>query len=462
MCLSAGIDPSSDKAPQSQTEAIKMFFGDKVACFSLTEPEIRTLAKNTVRITAQGETERPTLTVIDFGEGQEPQNFPDTFLSIGHSNKTKIKFAHGVYNQGGSATLKFCSGGYQLIVSRRCPNIPKAKSEAWGFTLVRERYEQGSKAEQYEYCLVKEKEGYVIPSIPFESLQILPDGQFLDYGSVVRLYSYYLKNANQFITGQLEKQLAREINKKYFSMPLPIELDEMRSSLSGWAKKNEKTRIFGQWKLLKKQLAEKDFIRKKLLLKGELGVFGLRDIEVVILNDESERGKTYKNQQEKVFLTVNGQAQHTETVNFLKTDCLLPDLAPFMIVHVDLSNANYQANKVFQTARSGVIAIPEYDVFRQKLIKAIKDDEIIIGLDQDYRERKLKNAQPEDKDLSKFIEKLVKGNSAFLPYFQIGMDISSEKPIGDSQDYTGEYIPTSIEVLGEDNKLIPINRYAWV
>ena len=69
-----------------------------------------------------------------------------------------------------------------------------------------------------------------------------------------------------------------------------------------------------------------------LSLKAELWYFSLRNIEIAVLNDEGDTGQSYKNQQEKVFLTVNGQSQHTETVNFLKTDCLLPDLAPYMIV----------------------------------------------------------------------------------------------------------------------------------
>jgi len=116
----------------------------------------------------------------------------------------------------------------------------------------------------------------------------------------------------------------------------------------------------------------------------------LRNIEIAILNDEGDTGQRYKNQTEKIFLTINGQAQHVETVNFLKTDCLLPDLAPFMIVHIDLSNAGYQANKVFHTARSGVIDIPEYEEFHRRLTDSIKGDETLKELNREYKERKLK------------------------------------------------------------------------
>jgi hypothetical protein len=461
-CWENNIDPTSSDAPQSQYEAVKLFYGEDIANYNLTEKQTREIASSTVRIIAEGEKDKPTLTVIDFGEGQQPQDFSNTFLSIGHSNKTKIKFAHGVYNQGGSASLKFCGGGYQLVLSKRAPSIQKSYDDSWGFTLVRERYEQGSKAEQYEYCVMKEGDKYVIPHFGFEPLKIPSMNITFESGSLVRLYSYILKNANLFITGQRERELAREINKRYFSMPLPIELNELRTTLPGWAKKNEKTRIYGLWRLLAKQLNDKNLIRHKLLLQGELGVFGLRKIEILVLNDESQEGQSYKNQTDKVFFTVNGQAQHTETVNFLKTDCLLPDLAQFMIVHVDLSNANYQANKIFQTARSGVIAIPEYDVFRTKLIKAIKEDNTLIELDKEYKQRKLTNTQPEDKDLSRYIEKLVKNNTSFIPYFQIGLEIPVEKPIGPKTNYVGNYIPTFMELIGINQKLVPCNRYSWI
>lgn len=460
LCWSNKTDPNSSEAPQSQHEAMRKFYGDKIANFNLSEKDIRDIAARTVRILAEGSTDKPTIAVVDFGEGQNPQDFPNTFLSIGRSNKTKINFAHGVYNQGGSAALKFCGSGYQLILSRRSTSIPNAKVNEWGFTLVRERYEQGSRAEQYEYCLVPEGDKSVIPHIPFEPLKILPKGEAFESGSYVRLYSYYLRNPNLFITGQRERELAREINKRYFYMPLPIELNELRTNLKGWSEQNEKTRIYGLWRLLKKRAGNKSLIREELLLKAELGIFGSRHIEILVLNDESEQGQSYRNQSEKVFFTVNGQSQHTETVNFLKTDCLLPDLAPYLIIHIDLSNAGYQANKIFQTARSGIIAIREWDNFRERLVKSLKEDSTLIDLDREYKARKLKNAQPEEKELSRYIERLVKGNTSLIPYFQLGMEIPVEKPKGPKPKFTGLYIPTLMELVGDDKKLVPCNRYA--
>lgn len=455
LCWDNKIDPTSSAAPQSQYEAIKKFLGENVANFNLSDKEVREIALKTVRIIGEGTAEKPTISFVDFGEGQHPKDFPDTFLSIGGSNKIKIKFAHGVYNQGGSAALKFCGNGYQLILSRRAPNIRNGQDDLWGFSLVRERYEQGFKAEWYEYCTI---DG-MVPSFPYEPLKILPDKEVLESGSFVRLFSYSLRNPNFFITGQRERELAREINKRYFSMPLPIQINENRTQLRGWGDRNKVTRIYGLWRRLKKQFDDKAVIRTVLPLKAELGVFGLRNIEIAILNDEGDEGQSYKGQSEKIFLTVNGQAQHTESVNFLKTSCLLPDLAPYMIVHVDLSNAGYQANKVFHTARSGMIDIPEYDEFHKRLTDSIKGDETLKELNREYKERKLRNAQPEDKDLSKYIGRLVKDNPFLASLLNVGEEVPTEKPEGPKKEYLGEYIPTIFD-LGDSEKEIPCNRYA--
>lgn len=454
-CWDVGIDPTSNTAPQSQYEAIKRFFGEKIANFNLSDKEVREIASQTVRIIGEGTPEKPTLSIVDFGEGQHPKDFPDTFLSINRGNKIKVHFAHGVYNQGGSAALKFCGGGYQLILSRRAPNIKNGAEDLWGFALVRENWQPGYKAEWYEYCTTNNE----VPSFPYEPLKVLPDGEKFESGSLVRLFSYTLKNPNFFITGQRDRELAREINKRYFSMPLPIQINELRTQLPGYGEKNKATRIYGLWRLLKKQFDEKEVIKTAFPLKAELGVFGMRNVEIAILNDAGDTGKSYRKQNEKIFLTVNGQSQHTESVNFLKTSCLLPDLAPYMIVHVDLSNAGHEANKIFNTARTGVIDIPEYHEFHKRLTDSIKGDETLKELDREYRERKLRNAQPEDKELTRYIGRLVKDNPFLASLLNAGEEVPTEKPEGTKKDYVGEYIPTIFE-LGDAEKEIPYNRYA--
>jgi hypothetical protein len=130
-----------------------------------------------------------------------------------------------------------------------------------------------------------------------------------------------------------------------------------------------------------------------------------------------------------------------------------------MIVHIDLSNASYQANKVFHTARAGIIEIPEYEEFHQRLTDSIKGDETLKELNREYKERKIRNAQPEDKDLSRYIGRLVKDNPFLASLLNIGEEVPTEKPEGTQKEYQGEYIPTIFDI-GTDEKEIPYNRYA--
>jgi len=94
MCWDRGIDPTSLQAPQSQKEAVRKFFGDKIADFNLSEREVRELAAKTVRIIGEGTIEKPTISIVDFGEGQHPNDFPKTFLSVWHAPISSDIFVH--------------------------------------------------------------------------------------------------------------------------------------------------------------------------------------------------------------------------------------------------------------------------------------------------------------------------------------------------------------------------------
>ena len=87
-----------------------------------------------LQILADGPRFNTSLVVYDNGEGQLPNSFPDTFLSLLRSNKNEIHFVHGQYNMGGTGAVAFCGNlRYQLIGSKRFddPTAP------FGFTLIR-------------------------------------------------------------------------------------------------------------------------------------------------------------------------------------------------------------------------------------------------------------------------------------------------------------------------------------
>jgi hypothetical protein len=111
-CQEENIDPrDQDKAPRGMEEAIERYFGgrDKI------RQKRSQFAKEMIRVTAEGRRDKPTITVIDSGEGQTPDGIPETILSLQKDIKERIKFVYGTYNQGGSSALGFSYDTRYLI-----------------------------------------------------------------------------------------------------------------------------------------------------------------------------------------------------------------------------------------------------------------------------------------------------------------------------------------------------------
>ena len=130
-CFEAGIDPKSDEAPKSMNEARAKFFKNYE---DWDLPSARKKQAESIQIIADGPRLKPSLTIFDDGEGQDPEKFDKTFLSLLEGNKTEIHFVQGKYNMGGSGAIVFCGKKrYQLIGSKRYDNLGD-----FGFTLIRE------------------------------------------------------------------------------------------------------------------------------------------------------------------------------------------------------------------------------------------------------------------------------------------------------------------------------------
>ena len=141
-CWSKGINPESDEAPQTMSDAARDLFDVRNGRLDIISAQERTMLADNIHFVVTGSKSKPNYMIIDRGEGQAPSQFESTFLSLRGKNKYGIRFVQGINNCGGSAVLRFCgSKRYQLIVSRRHPSCPRAEDDPtadhWGFTLVR-------------------------------------------------------------------------------------------------------------------------------------------------------------------------------------------------------------------------------------------------------------------------------------------------------------------------------------
>ena len=78
-CLEAGINPESDEAPNSMDEAIKIFYPDHKQ-WDLTT--WRRKQAEEIQVVADGPPRDTSVIIYDNGEGQHPEKFDDTFLSL--------------------------------------------------------------------------------------------------------------------------------------------------------------------------------------------------------------------------------------------------------------------------------------------------------------------------------------------------------------------------------------------
>lgn len=182
-CYKAGIDPESLEAPGSMDEAVKLFYPNN----NWDIQTHRRIQAEEIQIIADGPTDDTAVIIYDNGEGQPPEKFEDTFLSLMKGNKNKIPFVQGKYNMGGSGAIVFCGkNGFQLIASKRYD-----KTGDFGFTLVRQHPltkedKLTIKNTWYEYLVIDNK----IPSFSINSLDLKLHNRKFTSGTIMKLYSY--------------------------------------------------------------------------------------------------------------------------------------------------------------------------------------------------------------------------------------------------------------------------------
>jgi len=214
-CLEAGIDPKSSEAPRSINEAVQKFFGDDSKTWDDPDGKFRREQAKEIQIVADGTPRNTSVIIYDNGEGQHPDKFEDTFLSLVSGNKKDIHFVQGKYNMGGSGALVFCGKKrYQLIASKKYDGIGD-----FGFTLVREHplskeEENYNKETWYEYFMIDGQ----IPKFPIDELDLKLFDRKFKTGSIIKLYSY------QFPSGYsgFAQDLNQSINEYLFRPALPI------------------------------------------------------------------------------------------------------------------------------------------------------------------------------------------------------------------------------------------------
>lgn len=385
-CLESGIDPKSEEAPKSMDEAIESFYPDN----NWDLREFRKSQAEEIQIIADGNGPRnqkrqyPTSVVIyDNGEGQHPEDFENTFLSLLRGNKNNVHFVQGKYNMGGSGAIVFCGKKrYQLIASKRFDN----KGE-FGFTLIREHPKtenDQAKETWYEYLLIDDK----IASFKIDSLDLGLENRAFKTGTIIKMYSY------QFPKGYsgFAQDLNQSINEFLFNPALPMLTKDIKERYPN--NKVLTNDLFGLKRRLQKEKG--DYISDEFSETFEDELFGKMKVSCFVFNikvkdfdlkkTKDEISRRYFKNGMNVMFSMNGQVHGFYTSEFITRSLKLNLLKNHLLIHVDCTEMKYKFRKeLFMASRDRLKDGEETQQLRHYLASKLSAKDGRLSEIQKYR-----------------------------------------------------------------------------
>ena len=451
-CKLAGDDPESGKAPQSMNKALEKYLKIPGGEFmNLPQEQIKELAKN-IRIIADGAKTQPNIIIADRGEGQKPEDFEDTLLSLQKGNKKKIKFVQGKYNMGGTGVLPFCgTKGYQLILARKSVELEGDSSE-WGFTLVREKPDVSDayKTTWYEYFTDSEEK---ICHISGKPLKILPKNEELLDGCFIKLYNYELPHPSVITNG-----LWADLNIKLFSPAIPISMFENRTDFDMAIDNDLRFRIlYGNKNRIQRDA--KKYVNRNFSVHSRLRNFGTNKIDVTVFKHASmirtkqNKTKEFRKESEAILLTQNGQTHATLSQTMFKSQTKLTSLANYIMLHVDLTNIPPNKAKMFLASRDRARKSNDYKELVKRIFKDVSDDDQLKALNEEYKKLDDKNSV-KDATMEEVISKILRKNKPFMELLDPGkLQIDDKPKIALKKEFISSYIPTFLKVRGAEETI---------
>jgi hypothetical protein len=480
--LKTGIDPKGKKAPQTMHAAvdvlIKKLRGGKLTNLDTNDPWLRDFAQSHLVIGVTGaKTKRtglPCYTFVDNGEGQAPENFESTFLSLSKGNKKDIPFVQGKYNMGSSGVLGYCGlRWFKLVVSRRYDG-----KAPWGFTLMRKRPGGGMPVAEY----------FVLPDgkIPaFEEDALYPfvkgdgkryDGVHLKTGTVIKLYDYQI--GSRFSGGFRGSREA--LNENLVETILPFRILDFRQTpdpkRGGDRAEGIDPRGFcGMEFLLLRSHRENESDTDEDEAAGDrsIAVASITTEELGTISISAIRLKRrlpgwLEKSNNRVFHAVNGQVQFKQTRGYLSQSCGLPALKDRVVVVVDSSGLSFEAhNEIWKGDREHVRDTIVGERYKEAVTAAIKESKALQDLQAEVAREELQQAtKTQRNDLFQKLVDADRNLAALLtsrdPVVTLPSAGAGEKG-GEAGEGTfdGEYHPTFLRFennFREKGLTVPLNR----
>ena len=481
-------DLTGDQAPQSMQDAVARFYDVIEGNLSSLEPrQLTSLAEESILIGVKRKRKGGqylTITVVDFGEGQNPDDFVNTFLSLSETNKEGIAFVQGKFNMGSTGSIRFCTeadikkGHYKLIVSKRYDG------KLWGWTLIRvSEVKDGKKLPIVEYLAPNKK----ILSFKSESIQAFGDKEVgvIKEGSLVRLYDYDIGDGAHTVDFGLYQALTVNL----LECALPVRLYDFGA-----------TETTEQGKLRERGIADRTFSGMNVMLKPSLVdqsnqnpgipeqkpdqrttefVHQIADISdeelgkiTIIGTGVSELPKFMKATKKRIFFTINGQTHAAENASFLnRKNVGLGDLQHNLIVNVQCEKMDKTAATIFMGNREQKVDNRLSRKLTAILEKHLKEDPRLGEYVQIIRRRRAAQILEDDQETKQLLSDLLTQDPQIRELLGLGVAAVDliKVPGGKKEWKDGKQFPTFLNPLNikkteEDgyHKELPINSYRQI
>ena len=442
-CYRKGIDPGSTTAPKTMQEAVEKFFQIHGGKLQNLDAETRTTLAEKILLVATGSLDNPCYIIIDEGEGQDPKDFPNTFLSLIRDNKTKIPFVQGKFGMGGTGVLQFTgTNSFQLIISKKCPEI-SGKDGPWGFTLIRRlEPEENQPQSMYVYLApFNEVLSFSSHSIPVKPGKYPdPYQNELSFGTCIKLYNYKIipKKLRTLATLDLRFNLQR-----YLQDPaLPIRIQERRQ---GYRAHYYDTTMSGLCSVLADNQSdiEPGFDTGTDVDIPSVGKIKLR---TVVLKEEKMTDKKY---QPGVFFNVNGQMHGELRADFISRETKLDYINESMIIQADCTGLPARIREdLFLSSRDRMRQCDERYLLEDAIADYLKEHPGLRELNARRRNESIKKESQEE--TAQVIQELIRADPTLAELFGKGEKlIVPEGPLPREIEYRGNRFPTFFRIKNE-------------
>jgi hypothetical protein len=478
-----GVPLSGKGAPRSMYVAvdklIKNLRGGKLVNLEARDPWLRDFAQKNLVVGITGAKNKeeglPCFTFIDNGEGQAPENFPNTFLSLSAGTKKSIPFVQGKFKMGSSGVLRYCGRRwFKLIVSRRYD-----KSSPWGWTLMRRRPGSADDMPIAEYCVLPDGS---MPS--FDAPDLYPlrnsesklyDGVRIETGTVVKLYDYQVGRKFLSFRGSREA-----LNENLVETILPFRLLDLRQKPD---EKRGGDRALGvdarpfygmEYLLLNSHREEELDDEEEAAAENKVDVGSLSDpelgevsISAIVLKRELPGWLKPQNSNNRVFHAVNGQVHYKRTRGYLTT-CGFPALKDRVIMIVDASHLRFGVhNEVWKGDREHLSQTLLGEKYEEEVTRTIKESDSLKALQTKIALQELETVSKSERN--ELFQKLVDSDpalAALLADRELGVTVPGKGAEGKGGNgrgdfLEGKYSPTFLRPEERFTAVqfhIPINR----